>query len=592
MANLFAPAATAAAPDRQPPVLAAPETLAPPVAVAPAPAPAPAEDGRVSVPAGLVLRALPEAMRGPAWSAEGPTGAVISVPREQLLRQLAAGCVELTLDQARAQLPDGMCSANAQGTLVLDLAAVVAAVPTELMQASGEMDQEAVAAAAMADLFATATAPRVAAPTTPPPGRPPETIAVPCGAILSVLPAALRGPAWRAEGFPDVVIDLPKADVLTQLAAGSVTAALSLLEGKIPAGWLAGDAAGDVTLNLSDVVAAVPPEMMAVQEDMVDEAVAAAQLGQLFVPAAAPTAHTAPPAVPEVAAAAPAEAATALPVAAAQAGPATAPPPVEPSAAPPPPTAANADTSDTRPEPRPVGPALLTTEETDAPQAELLPEWGGIEESWERAPHGVDLNVARAAELMQLPGVGETRAQAIIAYRSAHGHFRSVYDLAAVPGVGPALFRRMTGLSVRNRVDRHAAMEHLLALPADQRPLLARIVEAIRAEFSASGAVLTNREGMPLAISGTMVEASRYAALGSRFFFRARRHLQKFVARASDCIILPGSTPPLLLLSSEDVVVILTLSGGAVLRKRLSRVTRAMREVGWLLSRRAVVLRG
>ena len=115
--------------------------------------------------------------------------------------------------------------------------------------------------------------------------------------------------------------------------------------------------------------------------------------------------------------------------------------------------------------------------------------------------------------------------------------------------------------------------------------------EAIRAEFGATGAVLTNLEGMPLAVAGTMAEANEYAALGSRFFFRARRHLQRFISRASDCIILPGSAPPLLLLSSDNVVVILTLSGSAVLQKRLNRVRRAMREIGWLLSRRAVVLR-
>jgi hypothetical protein len=101
--------------------------------------------------------------------------------------------------------------------------------------------------------------------------------------------------------------------------------------------------------------------------------------------------------------------------------------------------------------------------------------------------------------------------------------------------------------------------------------------------------VLTSREGVPLAVSGETAQADKYAALGSRFFFRTRRHLQKFVDRASDCMILPGSTPPLLLLSSDDVVVIVTLSSSAVSQRRLNRVRRAMREIGWLLSRRAVV---
>jgi len=95
---------------------------------------------------------------------------------------------------------------------------------------------------------------------------------------------------------------------------------------------------------------------------------------------------------------------------------------------------------------------------------------------------------------------------------------------------------------------------------------------------------------MAIAVAGTMPEAGKYAALGSRYFFRTRRQLQKFVDRASDCIILPGSKPPLLLLSSEDVVMILSLSGSVVPTKRLTRVRRAMQEIGWLVSRRAVVL--
>jgi len=50
----------------------------------------------------------------------------------------------------------------------------------------------------------------------------------------------------------------------------------------------------------------------------------------------------------------------------------------------------------------------------------------------------VDLNTADATQLDVLPGVGPTTAKAIVAYRSAHGRFRSVTDLLGVPGIGPA----------------------------------------------------------------------------------------------------------------------------------------------------------
>jgi len=49
----------------------------------------------------------------------------------------------------------------------------------------------------------------------------------------------------------------------------------------------------------------------------------------------------------------------------------------------------------------------------------------------------VDLNRASAAELQRLPGVGEKRAQAIVAARGKQP-FRRVEDVLAVKGIGPA----------------------------------------------------------------------------------------------------------------------------------------------------------
>tara|TARA_Y100000766_G_C18499080_1_gene408610 strand:+ start:272 stop:565 length:294 start_codon:yes stop_codon:yes gene_type:complete len=49
----------------------------------------------------------------------------------------------------------------------------------------------------------------------------------------------------------------------------------------------------------------------------------------------------------------------------------------------------------------------------------------------------VNINTASAAELAEvLQGVGEAKAEAIVAYRDEHGAFGSVESLAAVKGIG------------------------------------------------------------------------------------------------------------------------------------------------------------
>jgi competence protein ComEA len=48
----------------------------------------------------------------------------------------------------------------------------------------------------------------------------------------------------------------------------------------------------------------------------------------------------------------------------------------------------------------------------------------------------VDLNRATQAELESLPGIGPTKAEAIMDYRRQHGAFRRIEDLKNVYGIG------------------------------------------------------------------------------------------------------------------------------------------------------------
>ena len=55
----------------------------------------------------------------------------------------------------------------------------------------------------------------------------------------------------------------------------------------------------------------------------------------------------------------------------------------------------------------------------------------------------VDINTAGLEELMTLPGIGETRARAIVEYRTEHGPFAYVEDLIRVPGIGEGILEEI-----------------------------------------------------------------------------------------------------------------------------------------------------
>ncbi len=57
----------------------------------------------------------------------------------------------------------------------------------------------------------------------------------------------------------------------------------------------------------------------------------------------------------------------------------------------------------------------------------------------------INLNIATAKELEELPGIGPVMAQRIIEYRTTHGPFYSISEIQEIKGIGVKTFEKIKG---------------------------------------------------------------------------------------------------------------------------------------------------
>lgn len=60
----------------------------------------------------------------------------------------------------------------------------------------------------------------------------------------------------------------------------------------------------------------------------------------------------------------------------------------------------------------------------------------------------IDLNTATREQLMTLPGIGESKADAILSYREEHGAFQTTEDLKKISGIKDGVFQKLKDLII------------------------------------------------------------------------------------------------------------------------------------------------
>lgn len=75
--------------------------------------------------------------------------------------------------------------------------------------------------------------------------------------------------------------------------------------------------------------------------------------------------------------------------------------------------------------------------------AERLDREAEAEGGDRKEPQPVNINTADKALLMTLPGIGEAKAESILAYRQKAGPFQDTGELKKVSGIGEAMFERI-----------------------------------------------------------------------------------------------------------------------------------------------------
>lgn len=78
--------------------------------------------------------------------------------------------------------------------------------------------------------------------------------------------------------------------------------------------------------------------------------------------------------------------------------------------------------------------------------AQTVSGGGGASQTSGSGVQKINLNTASREELLTLPGIGEAKAAAVVAYREANGGFSSIEDIKNVEGIKEGVFQKIKEL--------------------------------------------------------------------------------------------------------------------------------------------------
>jgi competence protein ComEC len=113
-------------------------------------------------------------------------------------------------------------------------------------------------------------------------------------------------------------------------------------------------------------------------------------------------------------------------------------------------------------------------------------------------PPPADLNTADSSRLASIPGLGPSKAAAIINYRESVSPFLSVDELTHVPGIGPGTLESVASFVTVTPVEEVHGTDHLLVLeePADT------VLTVVFLDVGNGDAILLESRGHSLLIDG------------------------------------------------------------------------------------------